>query len=67
MYVGLTIAYLGETLILRQVWPLVLLPLTLAYVNWVVIPLEQLKLSETFGKNTCVTRAGCDAGYSKIV
>jgi protein-S-isoprenylcysteine O-methyltransferase Ste14 len=37
-------------LILRQVWPLVLLPLTLAYVNWVVIPLEQLKLSETFGE-----------------
>ncbi|HKR08706.1 MAG TPA: isoprenylcysteine carboxylmethyltransferase family protein [Gemmatimonadaceae bacterium] len=50
MYVGLTIAYLGETLILRQIWPLVLLPLTLAYVNWVVIPLEQGKLSEGFGE-----------------
>ena len=49
MYVGLTIAYLGETLILRQIWPLILLPLTLAYVNWVVIPLEQGKLREAFG------------------
>jgi protein-S-isoprenylcysteine O-methyltransferase Ste14 len=50
MYVGLTVAYLGETLILRQIWPLILLPLVLAYVNWVVIPLEQEKLSEAFGE-----------------
>jgi protein-S-isoprenylcysteine O-methyltransferase Ste14 len=50
MYVGLAIAYLGEAIILRQIWPLVLLPLTLAYVNWVVIPLEQRKLTEVFGE-----------------
>jgi len=49
MYVGLTIAYVGEALILRQIWPVILLPLTMAYVNWVVIPLEQRKLSEAFG------------------
>ena len=50
MYVGLTIAYIGETLMLRQVWPLILLPFTWVYVNWVVIPLEQEKLSEAFGQ-----------------
>jgi protein-S-isoprenylcysteine O-methyltransferase Ste14 len=49
MYVGLVIAYFGEAMILRQVWPVVLLPLTVAYVNWVVIPLEQRKLEEVFG------------------
>ena len=48
MYVGLTIAYLGEAGILQQVWPVVLLPLTLAYVNWIVIPVEEHKLLEVF-------------------
>lgn len=50
MYVGLTIAYLGEAGILRQVWPILLLPLTVAYVNWVVIPVEERKLTEVFGE-----------------
>ena len=50
MYVGLTIAYLGETFILHELWPRILLPLVLVYVNWVVIPLEQRKLSEVFGE-----------------
>jgi len=49
MYVGLTLAYLGEAGILRQAWPLVLLPLVVAYVNWIVIPLEEEKLNEVFG------------------
>lgn len=49
MYVGLTIAYLGEAGILHQVWPVFLLPLTLAYINWVVIPVEEAKLQEVFG------------------
>jgi hypothetical protein len=31
MYVGLSIAYLGEAGILRQLWPAVLLPLAVAY------------------------------------
>ena len=48
MYVGLTLAYLGEAGILRQVWPVVLLPLTLAYLNWIVIPLEEARLQEAF-------------------
>jgi protein-S-isoprenylcysteine O-methyltransferase Ste14 len=49
MYVGLTVAYLGEALLLRHFWPLVLLPLVIAYVNWIVIPLEESKLQEAFG------------------
>ncbi len=49
MYVGLTLAYLGEAGILRQVWPVLLLPLTVAYVHWVVIPVEEGKLNEVFG------------------
>ena len=50
MYVGLTTAYLGEALLLRQLWPVVLLPLVIAYVHWIVIPLEESKLHETFGE-----------------
>lgn len=49
MYVGLAIAYLGEAAILRQVWPVLLLPLVLAYLNWIVIPVEEERLREVFG------------------
>jgi len=49
MYVGLTIAYLGEAGLLRHVWPIVLLPVILAYLNWTVIPVEEGKLHEVFG------------------
>src|SRR5262245_9048351 len=49
MYVGLILAYVGEAGILRQVWPVVLLPLLVAYVNWVVVPLEESRLFEVFG------------------
>ena len=49
MYIGLTLAYLGEAGILRQAWPLAFLPLVVAYVNWIVIPLEEEKLNEVFG------------------
>jgi protein-S-isoprenylcysteine O-methyltransferase Ste14 len=48
MYVGLAIAYLGEAGLQNQVWPMVLLPLTLAYVNWIVIPVEEERLNEVF-------------------
>lgn len=48
MYVGLILAYLGEAGLLRQVWPLAFLLLVVAYVNWVVIPLEETKLDEAF-------------------
>ena len=44
MYVGLALAYLGETGALLQVWPLPLLVLVLAYVNWCVVPVEEASL-----------------------
>jgi protein-S-isoprenylcysteine O-methyltransferase Ste14 len=48
MYVGLALAYLGEACMLRQVWPALLLPLTIAYLNWIVIPVEEARLLEIF-------------------
>jgi len=50
MYVGLCVAYVGEAGMLGQVWPLALLALVVAYLNWVVIPVEERKLSEVFGE-----------------
>jgi protein-S-isoprenylcysteine O-methyltransferase Ste14 len=57
MYLGLTLAYLGEAGVLRQVWPVVLLPLVIAYLNWVVIPVEEEKLREVFGSDYNAYRA----------
>jgi protein-S-isoprenylcysteine O-methyltransferase Ste14 len=48
MYVCLTLAYLGEAGFLNQIWPLLVLPLTLAYINWIVIPLEEDLLKNEF-------------------
>jgi protein-S-isoprenylcysteine O-methyltransferase Ste14 len=48
MYVGLVLAYLGEAALLKQMWPVLLLPLTLFYLNWTVIPVEEAKLEEVF-------------------
>jgi protein-S-isoprenylcysteine O-methyltransferase Ste14 len=48
LYVGLTLAYIGEAGLLKQAWPLFLLPLTLAYVHYIVIPLEEQRLEEVF-------------------
>jgi protein-S-isoprenylcysteine O-methyltransferase Ste14 len=44
MYVGLVLAYLGEQGMLVEAWPLALLVLTVAYVNWFVIPVEETSL-----------------------
>lgn len=49
MYVGLAIAYLGEAGILKQLAPIAVLPLVIAYLNWTVIPLEEARLQEVFG------------------
>jgi protein-S-isoprenylcysteine O-methyltransferase Ste14 len=49
MYIGLTLAYIGEAGLLRQVWPLLLLPIVILYVDRAVIPLEERRLHETFG------------------
>jgi protein-S-isoprenylcysteine O-methyltransferase Ste14 len=48
MYVGLVLAYLGEAGLMKQIWPVVFLPLMVAYLNWTVIPLEEAKLDEVF-------------------
>lgn len=48
MYVGLVLAYLGEAGMLKQVWPVLLLPLTVIYINWIVIPVEEGRLTEVF-------------------
>jgi protein-S-isoprenylcysteine O-methyltransferase Ste14 len=50
MCVSLSLAYLGEAGLLKQAWPVLLLPLTLSYLNWVVIPLEETRLTEVFGE-----------------
>ena len=49
MYVGLSVAYVGEAAILHQIVPVVLLPLTIAYLNRVVIPIEEQQLHAVFG------------------
>jgi len=49
MYVGLSLAYIGEAAILHQIVPVVLLPLTIAYLNRVVIPVEEERLHSVFG------------------
>jgi protein-S-isoprenylcysteine O-methyltransferase Ste14 len=48
MYVGLALAYLGEAGLVGQIWPVVVLPLMLAYLNWIVIPVEEARLHEVF-------------------
>jgi len=49
MYVGLTLIYIGVAGTRLEVWPLIVLPLLLAYVNFVVIPVEERRLREVFG------------------
>ena len=49
MYTGLVLAYIGEAGLLVQFWPLIILPLVVAYANWVVIPVEESRLKEDFG------------------
>jgi protein-S-isoprenylcysteine O-methyltransferase Ste14 len=49
MYVGLSVAYVGEAAILHQIVPVVLLPLTIAYLNRFVIPIEEERLHAVFG------------------
>lgn len=54
MYVSLLLAYLGEAAFLNQIWPVIVLPLLLAYVNSVVIPLEESVLAKDFGEQYAV-------------
>ena len=49
MYLGLTFGYLGEAGLLQQIWPVVLVPFTVAYINCIVIPVEEVRLKDVFG------------------
>jgi protein-S-isoprenylcysteine O-methyltransferase Ste14 len=49
MYLGLSVAYVGEAGILHHIIPVILLPLTIAYLNRVVIPVEEKRLQAVFG------------------
>jgi protein-S-isoprenylcysteine O-methyltransferase Ste14 len=49
MYVGLIVAYLGEAGLLHQIWPVVLLPFSICYITWIVIPVEEARLNDVFG------------------
>jgi protein-S-isoprenylcysteine O-methyltransferase Ste14 len=51
MYLSLTIIYLGVALALGRAWPLVLVVLPWASMNWVVIPFEEARLSEAFAQD----------------
>ncbi len=49
MYLGLVLVYVGAAAgLLKQIWPVVLLPFTVAYINWTVTPVEEAKLEEAF-------------------
>jgi protein-S-isoprenylcysteine O-methyltransferase Ste14 len=48
MYVGLSLAYVGEAGLLKQFYPILFLPLMIAYLNWTVIPLEEARLKDVF-------------------
>ena len=49
MYVGLSLAYMGEAGMLHQIVPVLLLPFVILYLNQVVIPVEEERLRGVFG------------------
>jgi protein-S-isoprenylcysteine O-methyltransferase Ste14 len=49
MYLALTVVYVGVALALGRAWPLILVVLPWASMNWVTIPFEEARLRETFG------------------
>jgi protein-S-isoprenylcysteine O-methyltransferase Ste14 len=51
MYMGLTLLYLGVAGTRSEIWPVIVLPLMLAYVNFVVIPVEERNLAGVFGES----------------
>jgi protein-S-isoprenylcysteine O-methyltransferase Ste14 len=48
MYLGLTLIYLGVAGTRVEIWPLIVLPLLLGYINFVVIPVEEQRLHDVF-------------------
>jgi protein-S-isoprenylcysteine O-methyltransferase Ste14 len=51
MYLSLTIIYVGLALAFGGAWPLVLVVLPWASMNWVAIPFEEARLSEAFAQD----------------
>jgi protein-S-isoprenylcysteine O-methyltransferase Ste14 len=49
MYVGLTLVYLGVAGTRADIWPVIVLPVMLAYVNFIVLPVEERHLQNAFG------------------
>jgi protein-S-isoprenylcysteine O-methyltransferase Ste14 len=49
MYVGLALVYLGVAATNAQIWPVLVLPMLLAYIHRVVIPAEEARLHAAFG------------------
>lgn len=49
MYAGFSVAYVGATLLLNAVWPLVMLPPALLVLYWCVIRREERYLTGAFG------------------
>ncbi len=49
MYLGLTLIYIGVAGTRLELWPLIVLPFLLAYIHFVVIPVEEQRLADTFG------------------
>lgn len=49
MYVGLALIYIGVAGTRAEVWPLIMLPVLLAYMNFIVIPVEEGNLHDAFG------------------
>jgi protein-S-isoprenylcysteine O-methyltransferase Ste14 len=50
MYVSLLVMYTGEALVLGQLWPFLLLPFVIAYLQWILIPHEEDRLTKIFGE-----------------
>ena len=48
MYLGLVVGYVGLAVVIGQLWPIVLLPFPLFFLNSVVIPFEEGRLEKTF-------------------
>ena len=58
MYLGLTLIYIGVAGTRLELWPLIALPFLLAYIHFVVIPVEERRLADTFGDHYRQYRAG---------
>ena len=50
IYIGLTLAYIGLSLVFNSYWPLLFLPLVLGIIHFGVIQREETYLEELFGQ-----------------